>query len=122
MTHLANMTGGLLMRVTPVRRLPAANTRRSPQRSLSRKMERSMTRTGEEKRMVVESPRGRREKEVKTKTILRPPAREMRARRAATLGALRGVREAPFHRRMAVITTTWRSARVKLCFRKLLVH
>ena len=52
------MSGGLAIRMTPRTREQAATKRKTPQRSSSRKTERVMTRTGEEKRMVVESPRG----------------------------------------------------------------
>ena len=41
-------------------------------------IEKIMTKTGEEKTMVVESPRGSREKDVKMKISLSPPVRDTR--------------------------------------------
>ena len=41
--------------------------------TLSRQIDMPMTMTGEEKRMAVESPRGRRVNEVKIKAIRKPP-------------------------------------------------
>ena len=43
-----------------------------------------MTNTGEEKMIVVESPRGRREKDVKIKSNLRPPVMETKNRMTGT--------------------------------------
>ena len=48
----------MAIRTTPRTREQAATNRKTPQRSSSKKTERVMTKTGEEKRMVVESPRG----------------------------------------------------------------
>ena len=47
-------------------------------------IESSMTNTGEEKMIVVESPRGRREKDVKIKSNLRPPVMETQNRMTGT--------------------------------------
>ena len=57
------------MRTTPRTREHAATNRKTPQRSSSRKTERVMTRTGEENRMVVESPRGSLGKDVDRKSL-----------------------------------------------------
>ena len=63
------MRGGLAIRTTPRTSEQAAANRKTPQRSSSRKTERVMTKTGEEKRMVVESPRGSLSKVVKRKSL-----------------------------------------------------
>ena len=62
------MRGGLAIRTTP-RTSEQAAANRKTQRSSSRKTERVMTKTGEEKRMVVESPRGSLSKVVKRKSL-----------------------------------------------------
>ena len=74
------MKGGLAMRMTPETRMRAANTLNTPHFSFRIKAERTMTRTGEEKRMVVESPRGSLAKLVKMKRIRRPPVRASKNR------------------------------------------
>merc|ERR1719431_198888 len=72
-TIFANNIGGLAMRTTPDMRLAPAQIRNKPQYSLRMQMEKIMTRTGDENRIVVESPRGSRVKEVKINKSLRPP-------------------------------------------------
>ena len=68
------------MRMTPETRMRAATTLNTPHFSFRMKTERAMTRTGEEKRMVVESPRGSRAKLVKMKRTRRPPVMASRNR------------------------------------------
>ena len=53
--------------------------------TLSRQIDMPMTMTGEEKRMAVESPRGRRVNEVKIKAIRKPPETAIPASMALVL-------------------------------------
>ena len=59
-----------------------------PQLSLRRKIERNITITGEEKRMVVESPSGSLEKLMKMKISLSPPVKATRKSKQDILGVL----------------------------------
>merc|ERR1719483_69318 len=83
-----NTMGGLAIRTTPPISVVAAIILNIPQLSFRIKIERTMTITGEEKRIVVESPRGSLEKLVKMNSSLRPPVKATKKRQPAILSSV----------------------------------
>jgi len=100
------------MRITPVRRELPAISRKKPHASFNRQMEKIMTKTGEEKRMVVESPRGRRENEVKIKRRRSPPDSAINSSNQGTWISLAPRKEAPLARAETPITISCRAPRI----------